>query len=252
MSEDNIIGYRCPACKLLNTADRSHCSQCGHWLLDSAYPAEVVTKAEYFKAIKKSHEKTKNVETIIILKTILGFVIIVICIALFKNLITHKNNASPSISNGKAFENHSTINGSLLNNNTFNQPIQAIPENGTVFKYSTRDCIAPFGIATGSDNMNYYVKLSEWNTKKPVISIFVRAGQNANIKVPLGSYEIKFASGKTWYGENYLFGNETVYTKATQKIDFYMSGNTIKGYTIQLYQQVGGNLKTEKINSKDF
>ena len=34
------------------------------------------------------------------------------------------------------------------------------------------------------------------------------------LKVPLGTFEIRYASGKQWYGYNYLFGDDTSYSKA--------------------------------------
>ncbi len=70
--------------------------------------------------------------------------------------------------------------------------------------------------------------------------------------VPLGSYELKYATGKTWYGLDYLFGPNTSYYKADDVFRFSKTGDGVSGWTVELFQQVGGNLETKKISEDDF
>ena len=72
------------------------------------------------------------------------------------------------------------------------------------------------------------------------------------VKVPFGTYEVRYASGDTWYGYEYLFGPETSYSKADKAFTFEFDGNQISGYTITLYKVTNGNLSTKKIRPNEF
>jgi len=128
---------------------------------------------------------------------------------------------------------------------------QPLPPNGSLRRETKGAAIAPFKIMTSGDS-HYMVKLEESGTSKTVLTVFVRAGQNAEIKVPLGSYAVKYASGRKWYGYKDRFGPDTVYSKADQNFQFSQNGNRISGYSITLYPVPGGNLSTSKINPNDF
>lgn len=107
----------------------------------------------------------------------------------------------------------------------------------------------PLVIQTRSGSGNYYVKLVEKNTGITRMTIFVREGATTNeLNVPAGTYEMRYATGKTWYGEEALFGDETTYNKADS--DFNIGyGN---GYTVELYLQQFGNLETRRLNKENF
>jgi len=72
------------------------------------------------------------------------------------------------------------------------------------------------------------------------------------IDVPLGTYEVRYAGGETWYGYTYLFGKDTAYSKADETFTFEVVGNQISGFTITLYQVVNGNLSTSRIRPNEF
>jgi len=102
---------------------------------------------------------------------------------------------------------------------------------------------------TRTADEHYLVKLSTWSGDHDVLTMFVRSGQTAETQVPLGFYRIKYASGRTWYGLRYLFGPETSYAVASHRFDFSTEG---RGYTVQLYKQLNGNLKTRTIKASDW
>ena len=133
----------------------------------------------------------------------------------------------------------------------FNQPIQPIPPNGEVVKYTRAPSLAPFQIKS-SPGSNYLIKISDFDTTQPVMTIFVRGGEHFTVKVPLGQFTIKYASGDTWYGYNYFFGPETVYNKANSSFTFTRESDGYSGYTITLYKVRNGNLKTQAISAHDF
>jgi hypothetical protein len=84
------------------------------------------------------------------------------------------------------------------------------------------------------------------------VVIFVLGGQRTEVMVPLGTYQIRYASGNTWYGENYLFGPETDYTKTDEDFAFRRTSNGYSGYTVTLYKVEHGNLSTTPIRPEDF
>lgn len=84
------------------------------------------------------------------------------------------------------------------------------------------------------------------------MTIFVRSGSTVKVEVPLGAYELRYASGETWYGYQYRFGQDTAYSKADKIFDFHHTGSQIHGYTVTLYKVPHGNLHTSTINANQF
>lgn len=125
---------------------------------------------------------------------------------------------------------------------------QSFPANGTIVRYNQSTGVSPLKITTSSGSSQYYVKIAEWDSKKPVLAVYIHSGQTVELEVPEGSYEIKYAAGETWYGEKYLFGPKTVYTKADKKFDFTRT----LGHRIELIYQTNGNLGTVPIKRSDF
>jgi len=133
----------------------------------------------------------------------------------------------------------------------FNQPIQPVPPNGEVVKFTRIPSLAPFQIKS-SPRSNYLIKISDFDTNQPVMTIFVRGGEHFTVKVPLGQFTVKYATGDVWYGYKYLFGPETVYNQATSSFTFSRQSDGYSGYTITLYKVRNGNLKTQTISANDF
>ena len=154
---------------------------------------------------------------------------------------------------------NNTGSNSLINSITntpqaasFSQPEIAPPTSGIIGMFSTENAIAPFQIITNSNSGNYYVKLVDANNGSIVSTIFIRKGETINVKIPLGSYKMKFATGDTWYGENYLFGPNTNYYITDNTFNFSINGSTINGFTVNLNGSVAGNLPTNQINKNDW
>ena len=128
---------------------------------------------------------------------------------------------------------------------------QQLPASGSVNSYTSADRIAPFEIKAAQGN-NYFVKLVNAYSEETVLTVFVRGGTTVNIDVPLGTYKVKYASGSTWYGENYLFGTYTSYSKTDKMFDFKIVGNQVSGFSMTLYTVANGNLHMSKIPKSDF
>lgn len=133
----------------------------------------------------------------------------------------------------------------------FNVPSILPPLHGTL-KYNTPSTpVAPFEVIT-SDGGYYLIKLENVSTGRPDIELFVHGGKSIEIKVPLGTYIMKYAAGSKWYGHEYYFGPNTAYSKADSLFRFKEDFTGYSGYTVTLYQVRNGNLDTERISAEEF
>ena len=92
-----------------------------------------------------------------------------------------------------------------------------LPPTGQVQLFVNRPAIAPFAIHGGT-GVNYFIKLISTSSRRTVMSVFVRSGTTVEVDVPLGNYELRYASGETWYGHKHLFGQDTAYSKADELV----------------------------------
>jgi DNA-directed RNA polymerase subunit RPC12/RpoP len=142
----------------------------------------------------------------------------------------------------------------LLNYYKFDKekpPPLPLPKNGIIISNFEKG-VAPLKIVTRHINQHHYIKLVNLVDKKKILTAFVRGGENLEIEVPLGSYELRYAVGKTWFGLNFLFGPNTFYHKADSIFEFERRGYEVSGYTIELFLQKHGNLRTQEISVFSF
>ena len=134
----------------------------------------------------------------------------------------------------------------------FNKPVQSLPRNGAVFRLSSGDFIAPLRVTTPSSDEHYFVKVVDYDSNTPIAAIFIRAGMTAEMRVPVGSFAIKYATGKNWYGKKYLFGPKTAFFRCDEKFNFYIHGDKVRGSRIELIKQRDGNLRSSNISEEEF
>jgi hypothetical protein len=111
--------------------------------------------------------------------------------------------------------------------------------------------LAPFGIVT-SGGSNYFLKLVDQSTNQDAVGLFVRGGEYLEVTVPLGSYELRYATRLKWSGEIDLFGPETTYFKADETLTFMSTETGYSGVTVELIRQAEGNLETYEIPKSAF
>lgn len=133
----------------------------------------------------------------------------------------------------------------------FAEPVVPFPQSGTIRVASNAEGVAPFEILSPAGE-NYYIKMVDAVTGDNKAVIFVRGGQPTEVMVPVGTYEIRYASGTTWYGESYLFGPDTAYTKTDEDFAFRRTPDGYSGYTVTLYKVERGNLSTSPLRPEDF
>lgn len=92
------------------------------------------------------------------------------------------------------------------------------PESGTILSgYAPKD--GSQITVTLAPTASSVVMLKD-NSNRTLISFYVRAGETATVDVPAEKMYVQFASGKNWYGEDNLFGKETIYRKDNELTDF--------------------------------
>ena len=133
----------------------------------------------------------------------------------------------------------------------FSEPAFKLPVSGTTRRHTVAEGVAPLEIKTSGES-NYLVKVVDPATRRDILDIFVRGGEVVEVEVPLGTFLIKYAAGKTWYGYDYRFGPNTAYSKADTTFHFRREGDRIAGYTITLYTVARGNLRTSRIPAAEF
>ena len=109
-----------------------------------------------------------------------------------------------------------------------------MPSNGFCNRYTPHEGLAPLRIST-PPGQHYLVKLVDMTTGLTVMDTFIYGGSSVLVRVPLGKFELRYASGQTWHGYHRLFGSETLYGKANYVFDFRMEANRLTGFSVALY-----------------
>ena len=134
-----------------------------------------------------------------------------------------------------------------------------LPINGKTHSFAQGKRPAVLKVNTkGGDH--HLIKLTKPGSTEAVMYLFIRAGQSAEMKVPLGTFEIKWAAGTKWYGYEKEFGESTAYGKADKLFKFEQTvTQTSTGYTtstthrtITLFPVASGNLSTRSILADQF
>lgn len=136
-----------------------------------------------------------------------------------------------------------------------------IPLTGVYRMYTNLQHVVPFKVSV-AQGQHFFVKL-ERGYHQPVIEMFVRAGETLELKVPPGTYRLKYGTGIEWYGFGLCFGNESIgatYNTSDVPLRFSVteriSGNTIhthyNGQQVKLYAVPRGNFHTHNISRDDF
>jgi hypothetical protein len=92
------------------------------------------------------------------------------------------------------------------------------------------------------------VKVEDRKDGQLVCWFMIRAGQSAETSIPPGTYRLKLAYGKRWFGEKHLFGPDASYSVIVNEID--IPANTTQ--TLHLTPTATGTLRENRIGSGDF
>lgn len=117
-------------------------------------------------------------------------------------------------------------------------PEQPLPETGHMFTETEQYSIAPFKVKVTNDD-NYYIYLKYTGEADGYdISFFVRSGEEYELYVPIGTYNLYYCAGKTWYGTWYKFGRGTKYYKSNEPYEFTLDNSYTYGHEVTMYTSV--------------
>ncbi len=132
----------------------------------------------------------------------------------------------------------------------FSAPALVLPRTGQLWGRDTP--VAPLKITTRDATYAYYVKLVSPGSNVALAEYFIRPGEPLDALAPLGNYELRYAAGQTWYGTTHLFGPATSCSRADSLFEFREMPDGYSGYTVELFLQVNGNLRTRELAREDF
>lgn len=133
----------------------------------------------------------------------------------------------------------------------FSKPKVSKPTSGIYQNYFNQESVAPLKIITSEGDGNYFIKIKD-GIGYSVMTIFINDGDTVDVNVPLGTYQILSANGDEWYGQDYLFGPDTSYSKLGETFDFKLEGNQYIGHSITMYKQANGNLNEKSISKSEW
>jgi hypothetical protein len=125
---------------------------------------------------------------------------------------------------------------------------QPSPRQGVYQNYDRSPRLIKFTIKTASGS-NYFVKLAEAGSNLPVMTFFVNGGSSITEYVPLGNFILKYTTGRSWCGDNDIFGTDADTFEANE--EFLFDENS-PGWIVELIYQPGGNLQTHRIPRSEF
>ena len=109
-------------------------------------------------------------------------------------------------------------------------------------------------IKTPDDGYSTYIKIYSGNNL--VSEVYSTSGKQMNVKLPSGTYDIRIAYGKNWFGTDEMFGDDGVYkvlvfdNNGTQTPGITFSSNYI--YSLSLRQDDGGNAGAQTVGRGSF
>jgi len=133
-------------------------------------------------------------------------------------------------------------------------PVLSLPQTGDLSRpdLGNGPAVAPLTIQTRSSGSHYFLKMVETISGRTAFTAFIRSGDTLQTRMPIGSYEMRYATGSDWHGPSQLFGPRTNYNKADSTFVFSRDLSGYSGYTVELILQSHGNLSTRRIGKSSF
>ncbi|MFV0386254.1 hypothetical protein [Paracoccus sp. (in: a-proteobacteria)] len=113
------------------------------------------------------------------------------------------------------------------------------PRAGILWNRSGLPATMPLQVRT-MPGKDYVVFLTEPATGTPVMAGYIRGGEHFRLLVPPGSWLLRFAFGRTWQGEDRLFGDLTDWFQMDEPLEFRLIGiNRRGGHSVRLIEDDG-------------
>lgn len=126
-------------------------------------------------------------------------------------------------------------------------PALDYPKNGRISGSTSGTKIV---VKIPKDGSARYIQFRSASGGRLLVDLFIRPGGKATVRVPPGTCYVLQAIGKTWYGEEALFGKESILSR-TQDLDIRsVSSNAY--FELTLGGVKDGNIKAWSTNSGEF
>lgn len=128
-------------------------------------------------------------------------------------------------------------------------PEQPLPDNGHgLFAFDQSAADSRLRFFPRGEQGHVVLKVVDAADARLVCWIFIRQGESVEAPIPAGSYRLKLACGKKWYGEEDLFGPTAFYSAIANEINI----PSRTAYTIDLHPSTTGTLKETTLRAEDF
>lgn len=128
-------------------------------------------------------------------------------------------------------------------------PEEPLPESGHgVFSFDRSIADSMLRIQPRQEQGHVVVKVEDAASARFICWMFIRNGEHAETRIPAGSYRLKLAFGKQWYGETNLFGPRASYSAIENEIDVTAQ----RGCTIDLHRSPDGKLRETSLRPESF
>lgn len=132
-----------------------------------------------------------------------------------------------------AGDTHQTQEGVLPDLTPVDPPVSGVYQSSKSAEVFAADVFPPLKVGTKAGK-NYFLKLTDLTTGETELTLFVRGGEVVEVPVSPGVYQVKFAWGSTWYGEQDLFGPNTHYKEFDVQFEFWKNGRKVQGNSLVL------------------
>lgn len=82
-----------------------------------------------------------------------------------------------------------------------------------------------------------------------MFDVFIHGSQPVKVSVPLGTYQLYWTSGNTWFGTKKRFGPEASIQKAEENLEFRVdrANSRVEGHEITLSSTPYGNMRSRNV-----
>lgn len=132
-------------------------------------------------------------------------------------------------------------------------PSSPLPPSGTVVEYPgypAGAAKAPLRLYGNREGMHCVLRMDSVSSKMPVMSIFVRKHESAEVWVPEGKYLGRLMCGSTWYGAD-LFGANSLNESIQEELSFGLEqAGKVAGMQIDLTPRGTGQPQSSAATGK--
>lgn len=126
------------------------------------------------------------------------------------------------------------------------------PETTAIQNSPIEERVAPFSISTPNNDQNWFIKLKSTENKANDVVIYIGPGERVEVTVPLGNYNLYYATGSYWHGDVDLFGKGTMCYKSEETYVFVADDAGYHGKSVELYMSVADSRYAKSVSVSEM